>query len=57
MSANPYMVILRRIEPLTPLYLRPRAVIPRVLALMLSKALYQIEFKHYEERKLLTAGE
>lgn len=50
MSANPYMALLHRVAPPPTVYRKP-------LMLMLSKALYQIEFKHYEDRKLLTAGE
>jgi len=57
MSANPYMALLNRVQPPTPPYRRRKAVAPRGLTLLLSKALYQIKFKHYEERKLLTAGE
>jgi hypothetical protein len=50
MSANPYMALLHRVAPpLMPAYRKP-------LMLILSKALYQIEFKHYSEPKLLTAG-
>ena len=57
MSANPYMALLSRVQPPTPPYRRRRPPVPRGLMLILSKSLYQIEFKHYSEPKLLTAGE
>lgn len=57
MFANPYMSIWRRVEPRKPTLPRRKAAAPRELMLLLSKALWQIEFKHYEEPKLLTVGE
>ena len=51
MSANPYMALLHRVAP------PPALAYRKPLMLMVSRALYQIEFRHYEERKLLTAGE
>jgi hypothetical protein len=51
MSANPYMALLHRVVP------PPATAYRKPLMLILSKALYQIEFKHYSEPKLLTAGE